>query len=376
MATGWFQRATAAFSRSEPIPQKYDVNCDCGARLTGIRVPIAQKPSCPECGIIVFILPATVYPVPASVERRWLGNDLPETVATFPKSKKYRSVREQRRDKERARKAKAEREVVQPPSEPGIPFSQRFRQLFTPIRLVILTMAVGLLLTGWVMIRNVRRDRAQRELQGSLDRGHAALANDDYPKAAQEFQQATAALDILGRQDDIARQVRRTSRESMVTAGLSSRSFSETLERWILKAPKDSATSLGDKAGWFLFEAELHPSTASEYAGEPTPLVIDLPLQIGKTPVVVLMEPPPWKNWLTSEAGEQSQRVLFAAQLRRGEVPQGDRAVARVWLNESTAILWSNTETLPESALPADDDEASPWSDLVVRQREFLESQP
>jgi|GEM_PF-2363828 len=375
MGTGWFQRATAALSRAEPISQRYEVGCDCGARLTGVRVPVAQKPSCPDCGTIVFILPATVYPIPSSVQRRWQGTETPERVVSFPKTKKFQSVSEQRREKERARKAKAEQAITQPQREPGKPLSERLRKQITPLRLLMVTIMTGVMLTGWVLIRNARWDRAQRELQGALDRGHAALDAGDFTAAASEFQQATQALDILGRNDDVAAQVRRTARETSAAAQLSSTSLMESLEAWLQRKPGTAAATSWNSEAWYLFDAELRPATAEEFAGNSGPFVVDLPVMVGKTPILLLMEEPAWKSWMVTSPEKASQRVLFAAQLRRGEIPNGERAVARVWLNDLTAILWSDTQTFPDSGLlVADPDEDT--KSLIASQRDYLESRP
>lgn len=375
MGTGWFQRATAALNRAEPIPQRYEVSCDCGARLTGVRVPAPQKPSCPDCGNIVFILPATVYPIPPSVQRRWLGTETPELVASFPKSKKFQSVSEQRREKERARKAKAELAITQPKRELGPPLSERLRKQITPLRLMVVTIMTGVMLTGWVLIRNARWDRAQRELQGALDRGHAALDEGDLTVAASEFQMAAKSLDILGRQDDVASQIRRAANETAAASQLSPVSLVESLEAWLLKPAAQGSAAAWNSEAWYLFDAELRPATAAEFAGGSSPLVLDLPLMVGKTPVLLLIEEPEWKSWLTSQSANGSQRVLFAAQLRRGEIPKGDRGVARVWLNDVTAVLWSDTDTFPDAGLLVDESENETKA-LIASQREYLESRP
>lgn len=375
MATGWFQRATAAFSRSEPIPQRYEITCDCGARLHGIRIPVPQKPACPECSTILFVLPASVYPVPTSVQRRWLGTDQPETVGQLPKSKKFRSVSDQRREKELARKAKAERAITQRQAPVGPPLGERLRQQITPFRVIMVCVITGVALTAGVLIRNARWNQAQRELQGALDRGHAALDAGNITEAAHEFQSAVTALDILGRRDDVAEQIRRTAQEAGASASLSPRSMTESLEAWLMKSPNQSNSFPENADAWFLFDVALHPATAAEFAGQSKPLVVDLPLQIGKTPVLLLIEEPAWKPWLLEQSGSEPHRVLFAAQLRRGEVPSGEHAVARVWLNDATAILWSNTDTFPAAGSLVDEQDEATLK-LIAAQREYLESRP
>ncbi|MCH2212600.1 MAG: hypothetical protein MK110_14950 [Fuerstiella sp.] len=70
-----FKRARARLrgTAAAEIPVPFDVSCECGGRVTGIRTSSWQQTSCPSCHTSCFLLPANVYPSTDSVESHVIG---------------------------------------------------------------------------------------------------------------------------------------------------------------------------------------------------------------------------------------------------------------------------------------------------------------
>jgi hypothetical protein len=370
MATGWFQRAAGGFGRPLPKaqPQPFEVLCDCGARLTGIREESSQRPSCDACARPVFVLPATTYPVPPSLVSRWRGIEEVDESEPRAKSKGKRGARGEPKLREPTGTATAK-----PPrskraaSEPEAPA----RPWITPTRLIAVAIACALLGLAGTMYSRARWNHAQGVLQGAIDRAEAALNERDYETAVVEFGTAITAMETLKRDAATIVPLRNKQREAVVAAGWQSRPLHEVLSAWL--AP-DGGTDLEAIAaeGWWLFEADLVPRPGT---ADGKTYVVDLPLQVGETPVELWMEPPTWSSHLAGATPLDAKRVIFAAQVERGERPAN--ATARVWLKGSTAVLWAEAQTFEQLELFAADPaerEAQQW--LLDMQRDFLERQP
>jgi hypothetical protein len=369
MNTDWFAQARSVFGRREtPVSQPFSVPCDCGAVLYGERAESLQKPTCPQCGQTAFVLPATPYPVPGSLRRRWAGE---EPAVAEPASKKRKSSRN------------ATTAVARPP---GVPWSQRrqhfsawLRGQLTPVRLVALAVCLLIGALSLVLYRQARWSHAQATVQPAIDAGHEALAERDFAAAAKAFTQATAALDVLGRRDDASHTLRRLSREVTVCDQLSSDSLETLLDELHNKTDDADVATRFDKqcAGrWFLFDAPAYLATDGN--GKAARSVrFDLPLVVRDKPLELLLDGSPWPALLSGSTASAPKRVLFAAQLDRFEPATKTRPVARVWLRGNTAVLWSESETLAAlDFLPGDAEQQAVIDSLLAAQRALQETQP
>lgn len=335
-----------------------------------------QKPKCPACGITLFILPATTYPLPKSLVEKWAG---PSSDAETPSV----SVKESRSDKKGGKKsarpssenktAKSHAAAERSPGFPTVPVKRR--PWITPLRMIVLTVLGGLFLSGYLLVRKGSRDHAQSILQGAIDRGTEALEAQNYNDAVRELETARQALDILKRSDPDAQKIRRTLREAEVASQLLDSDFPQILEQWISGKPIQSSLENLTRTGWILFDAAIqkvpHPD------GHEVPVLeIDFPLLINDVPVQILMENRQWESLKGGTAPERPQRILFAAQIQRGQLPARKEDPAVVWLEGSTAVLWSDELILKQQKfLPQAPEEQSDFNTLLNQQREFLESQ-
>jgi hypothetical protein len=101
----------------------------------------------------------------------------------------------------------------------------------TPSRFqwLVLGIVVGVGLTGYAMFRSRQRAGAEVVLGEALRRGRTAIAARDFPEAAKYFQQAADAVDVLGRDDPTAREIRQFARESNAAAHLCPKPLHELL---------------------------------------------------------------------------------------------------------------------------------------------------
>src|SRR5262245_5483990 len=68
---GWLAAAEKLFPRraSRP-PLPFELTCACGHIVAGTRTEVIQRPVCPDCGTELFVLPASVYPLPRALQRK------------------------------------------------------------------------------------------------------------------------------------------------------------------------------------------------------------------------------------------------------------------------------------------------------------------
>lgn len=370
MATGWFQRASSVFHRAEPAPQPFDVGCDCGTRLQGERAEASQKPRCPTCGTQVFILPATPYPLPTSQPRRAPGpvEHASQTVKAPAKSKSRKSkpaatAQEHTDATSRSNWQEQWQQAV-----------LQMRSWCTPVRIVGVAIAVGLVLTTVVVYRKARWDHALFVLQGSIDRGEAAVKARDFPTALTEYQSAVAALDILGRRDAAARDIRHTRDAVEVVVARAADPLIPALREWLQGKP--SQTFPEANRGWLLFDGVLIPG--GQVADDsPEVFLFDVPIVIDGIPVDVVLPLPAWSRYVTELQRDQPRRVIFAAQIERAERPAGDRKQVQVWLNGTSARLWADASVYHALEIDPEDEASETEAEAIIeQQQQFLERSP
>lgn len=373
MKAGWFQQAKSVFGRPEPVPQSYTVSCDCGATLTGERTEAAQKPSCPACGQSVFVLPACSYPIPASLRRRWAGEEEP-VLEPLPKKKPGKKPRKAKAT-EPSERRKSDSEKSASPKESRPNLTAEFRRHLTPVRLIALAVGMTVMLMGYVLYRQARFSRAQSTVQTSIDAGMEALKDRRFAEAAKSLTSASAALKLLGRRDDTTRSIHRLAEEATVAAELSDEGLPQMLGELFLAKDIDGMAKRFDRlyAGrWLLFDAPLF-LVSDEGSKSASEAQLDLPLIVERLPVDVFVDDHRWQSLLSGSSAAEPKRMIFAAQLDRVDPPTKDRRGVRLYLRGETAVLWTERESLEALDLwPAGELEADPIDRLLSAQRDFV----
>ncbi len=382
MASGWLQKAQSVFGRREEPPQPYVVTCECGMAYSGIRSEKPQKTACSRCGADLFIFPVCPYPIPDSIAKRMRGEDREPT-----KSQSAERPKEGRHKPDKKPSGKPPNKAVRVPEDeptPAVPLSdragamlQQFRSLFTPLRIVMIGLAVTVGATIAIAVRNARIESARREVEPAIERGLKAYAEHDFATASAELTVAVRALDRLDRTDATAQQVRQRGREADAAAGLLSASIGDTLAEILNEKSTESLATRVDRrlsGQWLFFDAPVVATADSESRSDSPRLEVETAMMIGKIVCRVEFSRHPGPAWPKPQAEALPQRAIFAAQLETIRVGDGGRqADAVIVLNGSTAVLWTSAEgyagMIPP---PTDDNERQRWQAVLDAQQAAL----
>lgn len=406
---GWLQRAAESFSKKEPpAPEPFDVGCDCGGRVTGFRVPAAQKPSCPLCGQSVFVLPGNVYPIPVkSVPKKTKSSAKPSkketrsNEATPAEEMTSGGSRSLKSGKSAATKPGKPDETTRQPPPDGIAIETRIR-IFTPLRIIALVMMLIGGATIWGLWGRYQVESAKAIVAKSIELGTAAMKQQDYPTAALELEKARRAVDVLKRTDAEAELVRRMSREAIAAKGLAGSSLVDLVRESLadvksVQAKPDQKSS--DRAwesakfeglhrnAWVLFDASVIASDSPQEA-----CIVELPVfHQGKQVRIQVVSKVIWSaahnamqksqpasrdvsvpgsiEDLTSQTN-RVPRVIFAAQLESIAPAAGALPDAVLKLKGETAFLWTSYDSYRALGyLESDEQEVKVTEDLLERQK-------
>ena len=332
---GWLSRATDAFRKeAPPAPEPYEVGCDCGGRVSGERSRSAQRPPCPSCGRVVFVLPANVYPrlvKPASKKAapKSAAKDrvvLPETTVTKSPPSARTKVEQ---DEETSRD-----------DRPGIVIEAKEKQL-TPFRLTVMAMVVVCGLTGWGLWHRHRVETAKSIVAKATEAGMQALQDRDFTTAARELERARNAVDLLKRKDAEAQAVRLLCREAIAAHGLAHDSLFELLSKSMadIKASDKEATRFNGfyRDTWVLFDSTvLVPEDSTQ------PCTLDMPVFYRGQLIRIETNFPALRQAAGQAPSGEPARVIFAAQLERLTPAADAQSAAVLTLKDQSAFLWTN----------------------------------
>jgi hypothetical protein len=365
--SGWLTAAHDLFRRRAGAPTPFEIQCVCGKVVEGQRSAVAQTINCPACGAPLFVLPASVYPVPKAPKRK---------VFVAPKAAKR--TRRQPIYKPRAEEysptpasepspggpeaegpiaptpkpGPVEREAA--PQPPPAPSRDRLRRrLFSPVRIVLAGVAVVVSLTVWWALRHAARDQAERTIVSAAKLGEQALSEHDLGEAARQFQKVHDALDLLGRTDPHARALRQTARETTAAAELAKTSLFDILHEAANTASSESwsATFRSNyRDEWVVLDAlvarSTDPSSTQRYE-------IRFPIAQGKSHAVVVGDLTAFDKTLSR--GGEPERVIFAAQLDDCIRDPHSENGWRIVLRSGTGFLWSSASNLEILGMTIDD---------------------
>jgi hypothetical protein len=369
---GWLSVAEKLFrSGTTRTPQPFEVICACGQTVAGLRTDGVQTRNCPNCGVSLFILPVSVYPLPKTPKRNLVTAPAPkeepvpdpaveaDRIAGLPP--KVGKLKGTARVIE-----KPAPEVKKPPGPPRRPVKQVLREavvsleldrhcrrIFRPVRLVLVAVIGVIGLTGWWLVHQQRRDAAERLIVSAVKLGEQALADHDLVEAARQFQQVRAALDVLGRNDHQSRALRQTARETTAAADLSRSSLFDLLHEAVesesgkVHLTWDETFRTGYRDEWVVVDAMV--SRLAENAGGRR-FEIDFPLTEGRHRAILVADLDAFDKVLA--AGQSPQRVVFAGQLDECRKHEETWLIA---LRPSTGFLWSSAANLELLGVPLDD---------------------
>jgi len=344
--SNWLEKATASFSNkkgeasTEPTP--FELRCACGESVMGLRRPLFQNVLCKACSVHHFVLPTDVYPKakrPVKKKKKKAGKRK-AAVKKLPLRLRVKEGvsqaghRVRQKVSETSRRSKEKVKLV----------IKRQIAVFTPFRLVILAM-IGLVIgTVYWKLQSNSFEQAQQTLVNAQEKGEAALQEQDFLTAADEFAKAAAALIVLNRNDKSAVYIRQMYAESTAGSRLLQMSLVDLLDeansvlsnggekRW--QARFDNTY----KNNWIVLETAVFKEIG--LSGE-TRTVIDLPLVVHGKRVVFTGS----LNVLDRlQLDSDSQSIILAAQLVSCTEESEPDQIWKVELGSETAFLWTNFE--------------------------------
>lgn len=361
---GWLSRATSLFQQTPPPPEPFEVECDCGGKVTGQRSTSYQRPACSICERPVFVLPINVYPAtkPKSTAKKSTKKST-EDASTSLSPKMKSAIQDAEADaepgssKRRSRSKTSDERVGQSPAvAESLLIPEPREPLMTPLRMVTAAIVIISALTVGGLWHRQRIQTAKVTALQAADAGKAAIQENDFVKASQELERARNAVDLLGKTDQSANEIRRLSREVTALVKLDSNSLPEFLSETLSNGKRESGDSLLlsplDQGAWVIFDARVLTVTSA-----PNRCVIDAPILLPQAIVQIEIESPVLAKLPRADASGDAPRAVFAAQIDRLSAPSGDPRTSILTLNGKTAFLWTNYETLVAAGFRAADSE-------------------
>ena len=337
---GWLSRATDAFRKeAAPAPEPYEVGCDCGGRVAGERSRTAQRPPCPSCGRLIFVLPTNVYPRPVKPDSKKAA---PQSATAKSAAKHRASLPEFTVPKPpSSAKPKVEQnEAASRGDRSGIATEAREKRL-TPFRLTVLAMVVVCGLTGWGLWHRHRVESAKSIVAKATEAGMQALQDRDFSTAARELERARQAVDLLKRTDAEAQAVRLLCREAIAASGLAHDSLFELLRKSMVEIkPEDQEATQFNRlyrGAWVLFDTTVLVPEDSQQ-----PCTLDMPVFYRGQLVRIEVNFTTLRQAAGQAHSGEPARVIFAAQLERLTPSAAPQSPAVLTLKDQSAFLWTN----------------------------------
>ena len=404
---------------AKDIVVPFELPCDCGLRVTGIRRTSYQIGICTGCDTRIYVLPVNVYPATKRVPSEVLDGSVTSRLSVIlrdlvvgehksaPESKlsaKPATIPGQRRSAspalydgipaesdssdgekvagKRNRKSNAparispaaatlvaeqilvEEPVVRVP-RPGL--AVVMRRVFTPFRLLMLSATVLVAVTGWWIVTQRRMEDARKTWRREMDVAEQALEDKDLVALHESLSKAVAAADTLQRDDAESRRAGSLLLQTLAVQDLSSTDLVPMLSGCVsddgaFNTAKAEAAAASLNGKWFVFECSLLRSENG--------LKADLPLIVDTVPVTITISSDSLQRALT--ALPQSPLMFVASVDFCRVVDRGPEFQIQLSGNSSTLIT-----TRYHAAQMGFTAENSPGIDaLLERQAEFLKTAP
>ena len=369
---------------TQDIAVPFNLQCDCGSPINGVRRVSWQIATCSDCDATIYVLPVNVYPatkrirsevLDGSVTKRLrvIARDLAlgekEIAPDLRSSEKSVSTSRTGRAASRAsatgngtnfdssgvvdvspgrsRKSGTGRKISNaaaalvaeeilvdepavrvPRASPGVVL----RRIFTPFRLLMLSAAVLIAVTGWWLVNQRRMDDARKIWRREMDVAEKALESQDLDKLHDSLFKAVAAAQTLNRDNADSRRATSLFMQTQAVRDLSSMDLPSVIATCVSvdgKLSLEKATAAADaiKGQRFVFEC-----TFKESADE---LMANLPLIVNSVPVTISIRSDMLKRAIT--AIPQSP-VLFVASVESCSTGHGGREI-QIRLDGQSPVL-------------------------------------
>lgn len=327
--------------RAVATEQVWRLTCLCGKSLGGPRQEAEQTVVCSHCDRRHFVLPINRYPAPKGRKRKKKSKgtsaapDLKRVLSTMTGciTTVWQGVRWAIVTSLTSLKRKlvaAYRAVL---------------QWFTPLRITLMALGIVVIAGSVLAVRQQRYQQAVRDLRDSVVLAEAAEQAGNWGEATREFARAAAAISVLKRDDEFARDILWKHRELQAQEHLCSLSLEEMLTE---------ATGKGRLAGswentfrhmvqnrWLVMECWLLPQASADEEGFVRlvqPLLIQGETVQFRWPLALLRNYP--------EGDKGGLHVLSAGQVQQMTPPNPDEPHWVITIQPESAFLWMNSNTL------------------------------
>ncbi|APZ94309.1 hypothetical protein [Fuerstiella marisgermanici] len=375
------------------VETPFDVECKCGARVTGLRRATWIEAECPKCSHGVFVLPVNVYPATPSVSSEILGGPFSERLKTVvsellpdrktvdePEDIKQRKRKTRRggvasdADTRAATDAQTSPDVDQPRRRtlqmPQFDVKAALRRTCTPFRLLMLGMVAVVGLTGYWMAYQQQVEAARQTWLRSAEDIDDFLAASDVIQLEAVLQESVDAGYLLGKNDaewrsrlNLLQETKAINNLAMTDLLTDFAGAYDDQDRLVADAEQQLLTAV--TSGWFVFDSWL--TAASNQTGV---YLMELPAAPGRHPVDAYV-PLPQLADLISHADDE--RAVFAVRFQAVQAPAAQSHEAWRLLVDPPSFVLLTSETHCESVgLNTSDD--TDLSAVLSRQKEFVES--
>lgn len=378
-------RLTGTDSQSVETP--YEIECDCGATVKGIRRKSWIESECPACAQSVFVLPMNVYPSTKSVPSEILGGTFRERlkVVTGELLQGYKSGKDtddvdsdaKSPSNSASKKSKADEDVVVKPkwkmpklALPRIDFKRLLARTFSPFRLLMMAVLATVGITGWLMVSQRQFAKAQKDWLESTASITEKLDSGELAGLLPDLEHAIQAGTVLEKDDAEFRRwnnllVESRAFDELSTVGLVDVFHSAYNDENHLKPDAGEVVTTGCSDGWFLIDAQASPTTSGGSSW-----MIDFPVTPGLHPVSIVL-PDESIGQLFQDAG--SFRILFVAQLEVQKVPSANEDGQWVLAaNPASFALMTHTAHCEAAGFEIDND--PDLQQIIARQQQWVEA--
>ena len=404
---------------AKDIAVPFELPCDCGHRISGIRRTSYQIGTCTACDARIYVLPVNVYPATKRVHSEVLDGSVssrlsvivrdlvvgehestPESQtsakpATIPKQSRSgppalsqatsvesdSSVGEKaaenrsRKSNTRTRISPAAAALAAEPilvEEPVVrvprpSLAVGMRRVFTPFRLLMLSAAVLVAVTGWWIVTQRRMEDARKTWRREMDVAEQALENKDLVALHDSLSKAVAAANTLQRDDAESRRAGSLLLQTQAIQNLSPTDIVSMLSGCVsdsggFNSARAAAAAESLNGKWFVFECSLLRSENG--------LQADMALIVDSVPVKITISSDLLQRAVT--ALPQSP-LIFVASVEFCRVVDSGREF-HIQLSGNSSTLITTRYHAAQMGFTAAN---SPGLDAVLEQQaEFLKSAP
>lgn len=377
----WLAKAAEVWRRREPPPpQPYDLACQCGHRVSGMRQASFLAVRCNRCGEPVFVLPADIYPRPkpkksakkAAAAASVAVKDDPEKTAAAGSGKgsgklSGEAVAVGKPTGQSARSTVKSASLQEDRSPKTRVIEMRRRSLFTPIRLIAMAIVVVVAGTGYFAWQSSMKEKAALTLRQHVESGEEAFRAGRLPDAAEELRQASLAVDRLGRSDPESQRIRQRAKELDAIVNLSTTSLYDVCEQ--MRESGGDEAKWADRAkqlnrnAWFVIEGDVVREAGPDGTIQP---LIRFPFPIDQSPVMIDAKLKAL-DALPSAAGPT--KVIFSGQLASFAKEGQKDPVWVIRFDDKTAFLWTDDDIYQAIGLGTDDPQAKDETSRTLDQQ-------